>query len=126
MTDELNQAEVLPTQPPVIQTPEQPSSVIVPPPQKSNSFLTISGITFLILVLVTFVILLALRFQLKTAKKTLTLTPTPVITQAVSSPSPTTILKEEYANPFAPTGTADRQYSNPFEQTDNPFDELAK
>ncbi|EKE14134.1 MAG: hypothetical protein ACD_12C00658G0001 [uncultured bacterium] len=107
--------------------PNQPPSVIVPPPQKSNSFLTISGITFLVLLLITSVILFALRLQLKTAKKTLTLTPTPIITQAVSSPSPTTILKEEYDNPFAaPTGTADKQYSNPFEQTDNPFDELAK
>lgn len=61
------------------------------------------------------------KFRLKSTKNTSSPTSTTII-----SPSPTIILKEEYENPFAPTGTSDKQYSNPFEQTNNPFDELAK
>ena len=95
----------------------QPSSVITPPPQKSNSLLAVLSIIFFILLVVTSVALFTLKSKLNTTKKSLI--PTPTIVKAVS-------LKEEYSNPFAPTGTTEKQYSNPFEQTSNPFDELAK
>ncbi|MEK7495003.1 MAG: hypothetical protein AAB788_00710 [Patescibacteria group bacterium] len=89
---------------------------VAPPSQKSNPLLVILSIFFILLV-VTSVTLFTLKSKLNITKKSLV--PTPTITKAVS-------LKEEYANPFAPTGTTDKQYSNPFEQTNNPFDELAK
>ena len=96
----------------------QPSPVITsPPPQKPNPFLAILSIIFFILLVVTSVVLFTLKSKLNTTKKSLV--PTPMIVKAVS-------LKEEYSNPFAPTGTTEKQYSNPFEQTSNPFDELAK
>lgn len=96
----------------------QPSPVITsPPPQKPNPLLAILSIIFFILLVVTSVVLFTLKSKLNTTKKSLI--PTPTIVKAVS-------LKEEYSNPFAPTGTTEKQYSNPFEQTSNPFDELAK
>ncbi|MEK7177710.1 MAG: hypothetical protein AAB705_02700, partial [Patescibacteria group bacterium] len=93
----------------------QPSPVITsPPPQKPNPLLAILSIIFFILLVVTSVVLFTLKSKLNTTKKSLI--PTPTIVKAVS-------LKEEYSNPFAPTGTTEKQYSNPFEQTSNPFDE---
>ena len=110
----------------MIDEPSQPqvqnyvqTSPAPPPSKKPSSFLTVLGIVFFVLILVTSIILFIFRSQLKTTKNII---PTPTI----SSPSPTTIMKEEYVNPFAPTGTTDNQYNNPFEQTSNPFDELAK
>lgn len=99
--------------------PNQPSvaQAITPAPQKSNPLLTILSIVFFILLVVTSIALFTLKSKLNTTKKSLI--PTPTVVKAVS-------LKEEYSNPFAPTGTTEKQYTNPFEQTNNPFDELAK
>lgn len=102
----------------MIDESNQPSPII-PPTKKPNIYLAaLSGI-FFVLLLITSIMLFTFRSNLKTAKN---ITPTPT----VFSPSPTTIMKEEYSNPFAPTGAAKKQYNNPFEQTSNPFDELAK
>ena len=90
---------------------------IAPPSQKYNPLLAILSIIFFILLVVTSVALFTLKSKLNITKKNLI--PTPTIVKAVT-------LKEEYSNPFAPTGTTEKQYSNPFEQTSNPFDELAK
>ncbi len=84
--------------------------------KKPNFFLISLSVIFLILLLITSIIMP------KYKSKTKNIVPTP----SIISPSPTTIMKEEYVNPFAPTGTTEKQYSNPFEQTTNPFDELAK
>src|SRR3989339_1858420 len=94
------------------------SSPVTASSKKPNSFLTVLGIVFFVLILITSIMLFIFRSQLKTTKNII---PTPTI----SSPLPTTIMKEEYVNPFVPTGTTDNQYNNPFEQTNNPFDELA-
>lgn len=94
-------------------------NMIDEPSKKPTSFLIVLSIVFFVLILVTSIMLFIFRSRLKTTKN---ITPTPTITP----PSPTTIMKEEYVNPFAPTGATDKQYNNPFEQTNNPFDELAK
>lgn len=103
------------------QNPVQPSPTTPISSPKKPNVIIIYSIVLLVLLLVTSVISYVFKFYLKSTKNTPTPTPTTII-----FPSPTIILKEEYVNPFAPTGTSDKQYSNPFEQTNNPFDELAK
>lgn len=102
-------------------TQNQTSSSSVALEAKKSNTIIISGIVLLAILLFTSAVSYIFQLRLKSTKNILIPTPT-----TIATPSPTTIMKEEYANPFAPTGTTDKQYSNPFEQTDNPFDELAK
>lgn len=89
------------------------------PPNKPNIILISLSVVFLVLLLITSIMIFNYKSK---AKDTKNIKPTPDII----SPSPTTIMKEEYVNPFSPTGTTGKQYNNPFEKTTNPFDELTK
>jgi len=100
------------------QAPPQPPPVIQQP-KKPNIFLISLSVILLLVLLSTSIMTFNNKPKLKPVKNV-------ILTPTIFSPSPTTIMKEEYTNPFSPTVVPTVKYNNPFEQTSNPFDQLTK